>query len=153
MNATKTRLAATSYLSEEDVGLSYTRTFLIGNKIDDPEAADRLELLHELCPLDFREFTVSAEDESTLEELRNEIYKAMDAVRVYTKLPSAKEADMDRPFTVKRGSTLTEMAAHVHKDYAKGLKYAKVWGKAVHDGTTVKGDYELQDGDIVELHL
>ncbi len=48
--ATKTRLAATSFLDENDVGLSYTRTFLVPNKIDLPEAADRLELLHELVP-------------------------------------------------------------------------------------------------------
>ncbi len=152
LGTTKTRLAARSYLSEEDVGLSYTQTFLIANKIDLPEAAGRLDLLHELCPLDLREFLVSAEDTATLEDLREAIYKSMDVVRVYTKLPSAKKADMDRPFTVRRGSTLAEMAAQVHKDYAEGLKFAKVWGTTVHDGTTVKGDYELHDGDIVELH-
>ena len=153
LGSTKTRLAATSYLSEEDVGLSYTETFLIANKIDLPEAAERLELLHELCPVDFREFVVSAEDESTLEELRDAVYKSMDVLRIYTKLPTSKEADMKRPFTVSRGSTLQDMAARVHKDFARGLKFAKVWGEAVHDGTTVKADYELHDGDIVELHL
>ena len=51
--ATKTRLAATSFLDENDVGLSYTRTFLVPNKIDLPEAAGRLELLHEFVPAGF----------------------------------------------------------------------------------------------------
>ncbi|MDY0165585.1 MAG: GTPase [Thermoguttaceae bacterium] len=150
---TKTRLAATSYLDDRDVGLSYTQTFLVGNKIDDADAPVRLELLHELCPLDFPEYLTSAMHGAGLEELRNAIYAAMDVVRVYTKLPTSKEPDLDRPFTVRRGSTLLEMAGQVHKDYLEGLKFARVWGTAVHAGTQVKGDYVLHDRDIVELHI
>jgi ribosome-interacting GTPase 1 len=150
---TKTRLAGRSYLSEEDVGLSYTQTFLVPNKIDLAEAPNRLEMLHELVPLDFPEFVISAQESTGLEPLRDAVYKAMDVVRVYSKLPSAKQADMDRPFTLRRGSTLWDMAGQVHKDYLDGLKFARVWGSAVHDGTTVKGDYVLHDKDIVELHM
>ena len=82
-----------------------------------------------------------------------EIYRRMDVVRVYTKLPTAKEPDMERPFTIPRGRTLLDLAGQVHKDYTEGLKFARVWGTAVHDGTVVKGDYELHDRDVVELHL
>lgn len=153
LNGTKTRLARTSYLSEEDVGLSFTRTFLVPNKIDLPDAEERLELFHELCPLDFEEYLVSAKMGTGLEVLRDAIYRALDVVRVYSKLPSAKEADRDRPFTLRRGSTLVEMAGQVHKDYIEGLKFARVWGSAVHDGTVVKGDYVLHDRDVVELHM
>ncbi len=153
LNQTKTRLAGKSYLSEDDVGLSYTRTFLVPNKIDLPDAEERLGLLHELCPLDFEEYAISAKEGTGLEALRQAVYRAMDVVRVYSKLPSAKEPDRDRPFTVRRGSTVLDMAAQVHKDYLDGLKFARVWGAAVHDGTVVKGDYVLHDKDIVELHL
>ncbi len=151
--ATKTRLAATSYLDENDVGLSFTRTFLVPNKIDLPDARQRLELLHELCPLDFPEYVISAQQRIGLEELREAIYRAMDVVRVYSKLPSAKQPDLDRPFTLRRGSTLLELAGMVHKDYLTKLKFARVWGSAVHPGTQVKGDYVLQDKDVVELHM
>jgi ribosome-interacting GTPase 1 len=150
---TKTRLATTSSLGEEDVGLSFTQTFVLPNKIDLPEANDRLALLHELLPLEFREFVISAQEKIGLEPLREAIYRAMDVIRVYTKLPAAKEPDMDRPFTIRRGSQLLDLAAEVHKDYAENLKFARVWGEAVHDGTPVKGDYVLHDRDIVELHL
>ncbi|NUQ63688.1 MAG: 50S ribosome-binding GTPase [Pirellulales bacterium] len=153
LGETKTRLAATSYLSEEDVGLSFTQAFVVPNKIDLPEAPARLEWFHELCALDLREFVISAEKGTGLEELRNAIYRALDVVRVYSKLPTAKEPDMDRPFTVRRGSTLMDMAGQVHKDYLENLKFARVWGSAVHDGTVVKGDYVLQDKDVVELHM
>ncbi len=150
---TKTRLAARSYLDEEDVGLSYTQAFLAPNKIDAPDAAERLILLHELLPLDFPEYVISAEHGRGLEALREAIYKAMDVVRVYSKLPSAREPDRDRPFTLRRGSCLLELAGMVHKDFIEKLKFARVWGTAVHDGTQVKGDYILHDKDVVELHI
>jgi len=153
LSTTKTRLAATSYLDESDVGLSFTQTFLVPNKIDLPEAPQRLKLLNELCPLQFREFVISAKEGTNLEPLREAIYRAMDVVRVYSKLPAAKEPDLDRPFTVRRGSNLLELAGLVHKDFLEGLKFARVWGTAVHPGTPVKGDYVLQDKDIVELHM
>ena len=70
LKQTKTRLAKESYLDEEDVGLSFTQTFLVPNKIDLPGAADRIALLKEFCPLDFREFRISAEHGTGLEELR-----------------------------------------------------------------------------------
>jgi ribosome-interacting GTPase 1 len=72
---------------------------------------------------------------------------------VYSKLPTAKEADRERPFTIKRGGTLLDVAGLVHKDFLEKLKFARVWGSAVHDGTQVKGDYVLHDKDVVELHM
>jgi uncharacterized protein len=151
--STKTRLAKASSLDENDIGVSYTQTLLVPNKIDLPEAAERLELMHDFCPLDFPEYPVSAAHGIGLEPLRNAIYGPLDVVRVYTKLPSAKEPDYERPFTIHRGGTLFEIAELIHKDFAKNLKFARVWGAAVHDGTQVKGDYVLHDKDVVELHV
>lgn len=148
----KTRLARESSLDEEDLGVSYTRTFLVANKIDAPDAADRLQLLHEFCPLDLEEFVISADQATGLESLRNAIYAALDVVRVYTKSPTKKEPDYDRPFTVPRGGTLLDVAELVHRDLAKNLKGARVWGTGVHDGSLVRGDYVLHDKDVVEIH-
>ncbi len=102
--------------------------------------------------MDFPEYVISAEHGAGLEALREAIYNAMDVVRIYSKLPSAKEPDRDRPFTLRRGSCLLDMAGMVHKDFLEKLKFARVWGAAVHDGTQVKGDYILHDKDVVELH-
>ena len=57
------------HLDENDVGVSYTQTFLVPTMIDAPAAAERLELLHELCPLDFPEYVVSAQRGDGLDEL------------------------------------------------------------------------------------
>jgi hypothetical protein len=152
LKQTKTRLGNSSYLDEEDVGLSYTRTFLVPNKIDEDEAPLRLELLREEGVCGLAEFVISAHRGTGLEPLRDAIYKSLDVVRVYTKLPQSKEPDMSKPFTVRRGETLGDLAQLVHKDLAKNLKFARVWGSQVHDATTVKTDYVLHDKDIVELH-
>lgn len=151
--ATKTRLAAESRLDEEDVGLAFTKTFFIANKIDDPESADRLALFEEICPLPFRQFKISTNNEGTLEELRHAVYESLDVVRIYTKDPKKKDADRDRPFTLSRGDCLLDLAELIHKDYAKNLRFGKVWGSAVHDGTVVKGDYILNDQDVIEVHV
>jgi ribosome-interacting GTPase 1 len=153
LNATKTRLGTQTHLDEEDVGLSFTRTLLVPNKIDAEGAKDRLELFHELLPLPFAEHVISAAHGAGLEELKGAIYGSLDVVRVYTKLPTHKEADYDKPFTIRRGGTLLQIAEQVHKDFAQHLKFARVWGAAVHDGTQVKGDYVLHDKDVVEMHL
>lgn len=149
----KTHLGKESGLDEEDVGKSFTKTFLIFNKTDLPDAADRLALFREFCPTDFTEFSISAVDGTGLEPLRDAIYATMRAVRVYTKSPTKKEADLGHPFTVREGDTLIDLAEQIHKDYVEKFKFGRVWGEAVHDGTVVKGDYVLRDGDIVEIHV
>ena len=153
LNDTKTRLGRTSHLDENDIGLSYTQTLLVPNKIDIPEAADRLQLLHELCPLEFPEYSISAAHGHGLEELKGAIYRSLRVIRVYTKLPTHKEADFDQPFTIREGGTVHDVADLVHKELASQLKHARVWGQGVHDGTVVKGDHVLHDRDIVELHV
>lgn len=153
LNQTKTRLARETSLHEDDIGLSFTRAFLVLNKIDLPSYEDRIALLKEFCPLDFREFRISAEHGTGLEELRNAIYESLDVVRIYTKLPTKKEADFDKPFTLKRGSTLHDVAELVHRDLAASFKYARVWSSSlVAPGTQMKGDYVVHDKDVVEIH-
>jgi hypothetical protein len=153
LSETKTRLARESRLDEDDVGISYTQTLIAPNKIDAAGAEARLELMHELCPLDFAEFVISAETGRGLDALKNAIYGALGVMRVYTKLPAHKEPDFDRPFTLRHGGTVLDLAEMVHKDVAAQLKHARLWGQGVHDGTVVKGDHVLHDRDIVELHM
>ena len=153
LEQTKTNLGKDSFLDENDIGRLTTRTFAILNKCDLAEFADRLDWLNEVYPLPFETFQISALQPSSLEDLKHTIFKSLDVVRVYTKAPHQKEPDLEKPFTVVRGGTVADIAQLIHKDVAKNLKYARVWGAQVHDGTTVKGDYILHDKDILELHL
>lgn len=153
LQTSKTRLGRESYLDQDDIGVTFTKTLFVPNKIDLPEAEDRYEFFQELIQVDFDEFQISATEKIGLEELRAAVFQGLDIVRVYTKAPNQKEPDLENPYTVKRGGTLREIAEKIHRDFATRLKSARVWGAKVHPGTTVTGEYVLEDKDIIELHV
>jgi len=96
--------------------------------------------------------SISAKEGVGLEELKVAIYQMLNIIRVYTKAPGEKP-DFTEPIVLERGSTLENAAAEVHKDFARKLKYARIWGSGKHDGVMAKRDHVLKDGDIIELHL
>jgi ribosome-interacting GTPase 1 len=59
---------------------------------------------------------------------------------------------MERPFTLKRGDTVGDLAVRIHKEIAADLKYARVWGPSAHDGQSVREGHVLEEGDVVEIH-
>jgi len=126
-------------------------TLLIASKLDlgfDP--AD-LAVLEELIGLDLPHLAVSAETGEGLDAIAPFLFRELGIVRVYTKAPG-KPPEMDRPFTVRRGATVADVARLVHKDIAAGLKYARIWGTGVFDGQQVGPEHVLHDRDVVELH-
>jgi len=135
----------------EDNGWTKMPSIYLGNKCAMDEAEERLailaELFEDLPPI----YPVSARTGSGLEEFKEKVTHSMRLIRVFSK-PPGKEADMDHPFVVKRGSTVSELAKTVHKDLALKMKFARVWGEKVYDGQRVAMDYELNDGDVVELN-
>lgn len=147
----KTQLSTDSYLDEEDIGKSHTRTFLVLNKIDADGAAERAEILEEMLPLPFEKFSVSCTVPQGIDRLLQRTFEALGIIRVYAKSPNEKEADRSKPFTIRQGETLVEVAEQIHRDLAASFKSAKVWGKLVHPGTMVKRDYEPADEDVVEI--
>jgi ribosome-interacting GTPase 1 len=149
---TKTILVGQPPAVSEDPTVHHTRALVVANKSDLPGAADRLEVVRELFGPRFAIHEVSTEHGAGLEELRNALYQFLRVIRVYTKQPG-KPPDLTAPFTCPEGSTLVEMAALVHRDFAAGLKSARIWGTGVYDGQTVKRDHVLHDKDVVELHL
>jgi small GTP-binding protein len=135
----------------DDLTVEYVRTLLVANKIDAEGAADRLDIVREMFGERFPIHAVGAEHGQGMEEARTAIYQFLNVIRVYTKKPG-KPADMTSPFTVPEGSTLLELATHVHREFEEKLKSARVWGTGVFDGQSVPRDHVLHDKDVVELH-
>ena len=127
-------------------------TVLIANKCDLDPDPDEVKILEELLGLRFPALTVSAETGAGLGDIGPFLFKALEIVRVYTKTPG-KPADNDKPFTARRGDTVHDVAKLVHKDIARDLKFARMWGSDVFDGQQVGPDHLVTDGDLVELHL
>jgi hypothetical protein len=126
-------------------------TVLIANKSDLDPDPEEVKILEELLGLRFPALTVSAETGDGLDQLGPFLFRALEIVRVYTKTPG-KPADTDKPFTLRRGDTVHDLASLVHKDIAEGLKFARMWGADVFDGQQVGPEHLVADGDVVELH-
>jgi ribosome-interacting GTPase 1 len=127
-------------------------TLLIANKADLAAGPEDLEALVELAGVDFPRLAVSAETGEGLDSIASFLFEHLGIVRVYTKIPG-KPPEQDRPFTVRRGATVLDVAALVHRDLAGSLRYARAWGRQVYDGQQVGPEHLVADGDIVELHM
>lgn len=132
-------------------GWAYKKTMLVVTGMDLPGAAGDLEALQELLETPWPIHPVSATTGYGLGDLGAGTFDALGIVRVYSKEPR-KEPDMSRPFTLRRGSTVEDLARVIHKEMAQGLKHARVWGPSAFDGQSVQGSHVLEEGDVVELH-
>ncbi|MEK6957362.1 MAG: GTPase [archaeon] len=83
-------------------------------------------------------------------ELRTQIFGLLNKILVYTKKPGGKP-DFDSPMVMKKGTLVEDVPQHLHKDMAKNMKYARIWGSTKFEGQRVSKDYELKDGDIIEI--
>jgi uncharacterized protein len=154
MAGAKLRLIAPgqSPSGEYPVGTAFRPAIIAANKIDLPGAREDLDVFIELYQPDLPVVAVSAKNGEGLEELKSLIYQLLGIVRVYTKLPG-HHPDMSRPFVFKRGSTVADLATTVHKEFAHRLRFARAWGKGKPDGAMIGRDQELEDRDVIELHV
>lgn len=128
-------------------------TLMIASKAD--RVADmelELEAFRELTGCRYPVLAVSAETGGGLDAIGPWLFEHLGIVRVYTKAPG-RPPDKRRPFTLRRGQTVGDVAQLVHKDLARSLKYARVWGRSGFDGQHVGRDHVVADRDIVELHV
>jgi len=135
----------------QDDGWAKVPAIHIGNKCAMDNAEARLAILAELVgdlpPI----HPVSSRTGSGLEDLEQRIVAALKLIRVFSK-PPGKDPDLAQPFVLKQGDTVEDLAMMVHRDLARKMRFARVWGRQVYDGQRVAMEYELNDGDIVELN-
>jgi hypothetical protein len=138
--------------SEEDPFAMRLPALLLATKADAiPDIDAELEAFRELTGLPYPAFSVSANTGHGLSEIGPWLFRNLGIVRVYTKAPG-HAPDKNRPFTLRRSRTVEDMARLVHKDVARTLRYARVWGRSGFDGQQVGREHLLADGDVVELH-
>ena len=100
---------------------------------------------------DFAKVPVSAATGYGIEELKETIYDTIEMVRIYLK-PQGKEADMEEPLIVKKGSSIGDVCDNIHRTFRPNFRYAMVWGKsAKFPGQTVGVDHKVHDEDILTI--
>ena len=127
-------------------------TLMIATKADKiPHLRAELDVFQELTALRYPVIAVSTLTGTGLDQIAPWLFDHLGIVRVYTKTPG-RPADKDRPFTVRRGETVHDVALLVHKEIAQSLKYARLWRDAKQQGQQVGREHLVADGDILELH-
>jgi len=91
-------------------------------------------------------------NDHALVDLKDQLFLLLDKILVFTKKPG-EEADLNDPIALSRDSTVGELAKILHKDFAKNLKFAKVWGSTKFAGQRVGPDYILKNKDVVEIAI
>lgn len=97
---------------------------------------------------------VSAEKKQGIDELKEAIFENLNFIRVYLKEIN-KKPDLDEPMILTKPATLRAVCEHIHRDFTKKFKYARIWGpSAKFEGQTFRNlDKELSDTDVVEIHI
>jgi ribosome-interacting GTPase 1 len=132
---------------------TYRPAVIVANKLDLPGAEANLRLLEAYVGGKIPVIAVSCEKRLGLEKLGGALFRALGIIRVYTKEPSAREFSK-KPFTLKRGATLHDLAKSIHTDFERDFAFAKVWSKRLAFSPQKVGlGFVLEDGDVVEIHV
>ena len=130
----------------------FVKTFLVlVNKVDRDKEEEDYRIFKELWEETLPCLPVSALTGRNLERFVETLFDLSQIIRVFTKAPG-KKPDLAQPFVVPKDSTLEDLAAKIHKDFVRNLKFARLWGNAAFEGQMIQRDHVLQDGDVVEIH-
>jgi len=93
---------------------------------------------------------VSAATGEGLDALAERLWGLLAVIRVYTKKPG-RAHDLDRPFTLRIGSTVEDLAREIHRELPGQMKFARIWGDGRFSGQQVHRSEVLRDRDVVEI--
>jgi ribosome-interacting GTPase 1 len=133
--------------------LAYLPAFIVLTKGDLPGTEYAVEELKKKYSK-FDVVPVSLIKDINIDMIKKMIWEKLNMIRIYTKEPGKKVKKDDPVCLKKHKRTVKDLALHVHKDFVKKFEFARVWGKsAKHHGQRIGLEHELEDEDIVELHI
>jgi hypothetical protein len=92
---------------------------------------------------------VSVKAGSGIEDLKKHIWENLGLIRAYTKRGSKVEKV---PVVLKKGSNVKDFAKEIHKTFVENFAFARIFDNTQFSGRKVGLNYELKEGDIVEIH-
>jgi ribosome-interacting GTPase 1 len=130
----------------------YKPAVIAANKLDLKGAEANLRTLKKHVNGKLPVIAMSCEQKEGLDELGKALFDSLGVIRVYTKDPGSRE-DTGRPFTLKRGATINDLAKSIHKEFVQNFLFAMVWAKRLPFSPKKVGlNFVLEDGDVVEVH-
>ncbi len=137
------------FLAKHEFG-NMKRSIVIVNKIDDDllQSRGKLESIKAVAPV----AVVSVTSNRGMDALKQMIFEELRVIRVYTK-KIGKPAEKNEPVVLDAGTTVIDAAEHIHKDFKKNLKFARLWNSHGYSGQRVEKHHVLTDEDIIEFHV
>jgi hypothetical protein len=130
----------------------YKPALVIGNKLDLPGSEANLQVLKQFVNGKLPIVAMSCEQKIGVDELGRALFESLGVIRVYTKQPGSHEPT-GRPFVLKHGATVNDLAKNIHKELVQNFLFAMVWAKRLPFSPKKVGlGFPLEDGDIVEIH-
>lgn len=130
---------------------TYKRGVVVLNKAEivGRSSAESAALMAASLGLPFVE--VSAATGQGLETLTKSLLSSLNLVRIFTQRNGVTSP---KPLVVPAGSSVGHVAKAIHKQLARKLRYARVWGRSVKIlGQRVGRGHVLSDEDVVELFV
>lgn len=84
-------------------------------------------------------------------KLLNKILDESGIIRVFTKPPGKKVEE--KALILKKGSKVRDAILKINKSFLENFKFAKIYDNSKFSPKKVGLDYELKDGDILEIHV
>ncbi|MGC8998448.1 MAG: OBG GTPase family GTP-binding protein [Candidatus Bathyarchaeia archaeon] len=131
---------------------AYKPAIIVANKCDVKGSEAKLKTLEGYVSGQLPIIAASCKTGVGLNKIGEALFKSLDLIRVYTKEPGERDFS-DKPFVLKRGSTVYDLAKSIHSDFSEKFAYARVWAKRlVFSPQKVGANFALEDGDVVEIH-
>lgn len=127
----------------------YVPTLTVVNKIDMVDQSYLTDLKESLR---FEFLPISADNDVNLDQLKDQIFRKLDFIRVYMK-PKGEEPDYDEPMIIRNGDTVEDVADKVHRRLKEELRYTRIWGRSVRfGGQKVRLTHPPMDEDIITFY-
>ena len=92
---------------------------------------------------------VSVLDDSSIDALREAIWKLTGLIRVFLRRPGDDEAE---PLALRPPATIVDVARTIHQELADECRGARVWGPSARfEGQRVGREHAVADGDTIEV--
>jgi ribosome-interacting GTPase 1 len=131
---------------------TYKPAVVVANKLDLKGAAANLRVLKKYVNGKLPVIAMSCELKTGFDELGKALFEGLGVIRVYTKMPGSREPT-GRPFVLRRGATVNDLAKNIHKEFVLNFLFAMVWAKRLPFSPKKVGlGFVLEDGDVVEIH-
>ncbi|UCD19963.1 MAG: 50S ribosome-binding GTPase [candidate division WOR-3 bacterium] len=127
------------------------KTIILLNKSDEGRSVATEEFIVRHKD-EFQMILASPKTGAGVGELKKQIFAALEVIRVYTK-KIGHPVERKDPVVMDAGATVMDAAEHIHKDFRKNLKFARLWNESNYSGQRVEKGHVLADGDLLEFHV